>query len=137
MGGILEKRRMPGALTPESPTDGPREAGSDRPDNRPDLGQLLAAAVEAEVDGQEVVGRELVDPLDLKGLVGAGLDDRCKNAVAITPEASRWYVAVDLGVDLAHRNTELVAVVRRLNPFRQRKRVHKGSEFERMQHGHR
>jgi hypothetical protein len=88
-------------------------------DNRPDLGKFLAAAMEAEVDGQEVVSRELVGPLDLKRLVGAGLDDGRKNAGAITPEASRWNVTMDLGMYLAHGDTELVAVVGRLNPLRQ------------------
>ncbi len=40
-----------------------------------DVGEVVAAAVEGEVDGQEVLGGEVVDPFDLEGLAGAGFDE--------------------------------------------------------------
>jgi hypothetical protein len=41
-----------------------------------DFGDVMAAAVEAEVDGEEVFGGQLVDPFDVEGLVGVGIDER-------------------------------------------------------------
>ena len=40
-----------------------------------DVGDVVAAAVQGVVDGQEVLGGELVDPFDLERLAGAGFDE--------------------------------------------------------------
>ena len=79
-----------------------------------DVGDIGAAAVEAVVDGKEVLGGELVNPLNLEGLVGAGFNEGSESGgigiggFGVGPEAGGWEVAVDFGVGLAHGDAELV-----------------------------
>jgi hypothetical protein len=110
-------------------------------DNGTDVGNVSAAAVEAVVNGQEVLVRELIDPLDVEWLLGMGLDERRdgravfyrRNRVGVDPEAGGGKIAVDFGVDLSHGDAKFV----RCDGLRargQREGVDEGGKFERVQH---
>ncbi len=68
-----------------------------------DLGDAGAAAVERAVDGEEVFGGQVVDPADLEGLAGARFDQRAEGGGAVAPHSGGRDVAMNLGVDLLHR----------------------------------
>jgi len=123
-----------------------RGAGAVDVDAGADVRNVMAATVKAVVDGEEVLGGKLVDPLDVEWLVGAGLDERGKGGdfgaeaggvgVGIGPEACGGDVAVDLGVDLAHGDAELLAGAG-VEALGERKWVDEGRELERVEHGER
>jgi hypothetical protein len=81
-----------------------------------DLGQVAAAAVQAEIDREKVLGGELVEPLDLKRLIGARGDygveasgvARCE--IAIAPHAGGRNIAMDLDFSLLHRDAKIAGV---------------------------
>ncbi len=63
------------------------------------------------VDGQEVLGGEVVDPLDVEGLSRADFDERGVGGGAVAPQPGGRDIAVDLGVDLLHGDGEGAAAV--------------------------
>ena len=72
-----------------------------------DLGDIMAAAVEAEIDWKEVLCRKLIHPFDVQRLTGAGFDERAGNVVAVGPEACGRQIAVDSRVNFAHGDAEV------------------------------
>ena len=73
-----------------------------------DLGDVATAAVKGVIDGEEVGGGEIIEPLDLEGLSGASFDDGAQGGGAIAPHAGGRKVSVNLGVDLAHLDAKFV-----------------------------
>jgi hypothetical protein len=117
-------------------------------DTGSDLGEIAAAAVEGEIDGKEVPGGEVVDPLDLEGLAGAGFDEwgergggaSRRSEVVVGPMAAGREVAMDLGMDLAHADAEplwagVVAGGDGLGALGQREGIDKRGEFQSVEHG--
>ncbi len=110
-------------------------------DDGADVGDVVAAAVEGVVDGEKMLGGEVVDPLDLEGMVGAGLDDGTEGCGAVAPHAGGFDVAMDLMMDLTHGDAEFLGIaLRRAGVFavlRQWQRVHEGRQLENVKHGSR
>jgi hypothetical protein len=121
-GGALLERIVAGqALAGDEPVVGVAVvAGGDAcavdVDDGADVGNILAAAVEAVVDREKVLVREAVDPFDPEGFAYAGLDEGGESGcfavrtheIGVDPQAARGDIAMDLGVDLLHADTELV-----------------------------
>jgi hypothetical protein len=79
-------------------------------DDGADVGDVVTAAVEGVVDGEKVLRGKVVDPLDLKGMIAAGLDDRTESGGTIAPHAGGFDVAMDLMMDLTHGNAEFLGM---------------------------
>ncbi len=98
-----------------------------------DVGDVVAAAVEAVVDGQKVRGGKVVDPLDFEGMSRARFDDGSERCWAVAPHAGGWDVAMDLGLYLTHGDAEF-AGVRYAHGLGDGECVDKGGELEDVQH---
>ena len=101
-----------------------------------DVGHVVAAAVEGVVDGEEVFGGEVVDPIDLEGLAGAGFDERGEGVGTVAPQAGRGDVAMNLGVDLLHGDGEGAVAVLQGGPddLGEREGVDEGRQREGREH---
>ncbi len=99
------------------------------------VGDIVAAAMEAVVDGKKVGGGEVVDPLDLEGMAGARFDDGSERRWAVAPHACGRDIAMHFGVDLAHGDAEF-AGVRYAHGLGDGECVDEGGELKDVQHGH-
>ena len=108
-------------------------------DDGTDLGDVLAGAVQGVVDGEEVLGGEVVDPVDVERLVGANLEGGAEGVGAVAPHAGDGHVPVDLGVDLAHGDGERGSTVMEGGGDNRRdgKGIDEGREGQRVEHGRR
>jgi hypothetical protein len=74
------------------------------------FGDVATAAMEGVVDGEEVPGGEIVHPLDGKGMAGVDIDERGEGRFSVAPLAGYGDIAMNLAVDFAHGDAELVRV---------------------------
>jgi hypothetical protein len=103
-------------------------------DGGADVGDVAPAAVEGVVDGEEVLGGKVIDPLDLDGVTASGLDDWAEGIGSVAPHARGGDVAMHLGVNLAHGDLEFGR--RGFAEGRwKREWVDKGRQLEDVEHG--
>ena len=82
------------------------DAGAVDMDDGADVGHAGATAMQGVVDGEEMLGGEVVDPLDVGGDVSAGFDEGAEGVGAVAPHAGGGDVAMDFGVDFAHGDAD-------------------------------
>jgi hypothetical protein len=102
-----------------------------------DLGDVGSTTMEGVVDREEVFGGKIIDPGDLERLAAASLDERSEGARAVTPHAGRRDVAMDLGVDLLHGNSEgaFAVVDDRACSLGEWEGIDEGWQLQRVEHG--
>jgi hypothetical protein len=118
---------------------GRRDLGAVEVGDGADVGDVGAAAVEGVVDGEEVCCGKVVDPGDLEVFAATGFDEWSEGRGAVAPHACGRDVAMDLGMNLLHRDAEgaLAVVECGTRSFGEWQGIDEGRELQRVEHGSR
>src|SRR5271168_4669759 len=106
---------------------------------RAHLRKIAPAAVQAEIDGEKMPGRQFIVPLDLEWLPAARLYHRCQarrrmvGCFGICPKPCWRQITMRLCMDFTH--CDVHGPVPSLDTLRQMQPIDKGSQLRDPQHG--